>query len=46
MINVGDETLKVVGFFSEAEIVSTFSEPVQPMGVAQMTQGAPAPAVA
>lgn len=30
--NVGDETVKVVGFFSEARIVSTFEEPVQPMG--------------
>jgi quercetin dioxygenase-like cupin family protein len=46
VVNVGDETLKVVGFFSGAEIVSTFSEPVQPIGVAQMVQGAPAPAAA
>ena len=42
--NVGDEILKVVGFFCEAEIESTFAEPVQPMGVSSMTQGAPAPA--
>ena len=30
--NVGEDTLKVVGFFSEARIVSTFEEPVQPIG--------------
>jgi quercetin dioxygenase-like cupin family protein len=38
--NTGDETLKVVGFFCSGEIVSTFDEPLQPMGVAAMTQGA------
>ena len=42
--NTGDETLRVVGFFSEAEIVSTFEEPLQLLGVAQMEQGAPLPA--
>ena len=42
--NTGDETLRVVGFFSEAEIISTFEEPLQPLGVAQMEQGAPLPA--
>jgi mannose-6-phosphate isomerase-like protein (cupin superfamily) len=30
--NTGDERLKVVGFFTEAEIHSTFEEPVQPIG--------------
>ena len=44
LINVGDETVKVVGFFSESEITSTFDEPVQPFGLASMTQGAPVPA--
>ena len=39
--NVGDETLKVVGFFCESEIVSTFAEPLQPLGQAALTQGAP-----
>ena len=39
--NVGTETVKVVGFFSEAEIISTFREPVQPFGVTVMNQGAP-----
>ncbi|MCZ7590201.1 MAG: cupin domain-containing protein [Gaiella sp.] len=43
LVNTGDETLKVVGFFSEAEIVSSFDEPIQPIGAAVLTQGAPAP---
>jgi quercetin dioxygenase-like cupin family protein len=42
--NTGAETLKVVGFFCSGEIVSTFAEPLQPIGVASMTQGAPVPA--
>jgi quercetin dioxygenase-like cupin family protein len=46
LVNVGNETLKVVGFFSESEIVSSFDEPVQPFGVAVLNQGAPAPAPA
>ena len=44
LLNVGTETVKVVGFFSEAEIISTFREPVQPFGVTVMNQGAPAEA--
>jgi quercetin dioxygenase-like cupin family protein len=44
VVNVGTETVKVVGFFSESEIISTFSEPVQPFGVAVLNQGAPPPA--
>jgi mannose-6-phosphate isomerase-like protein (cupin superfamily) len=43
--NVGDERLKVVGFFSESKIISTFAEPVQPVGAAALEQGAPPPAV-
>ncbi len=43
--NIGDETVKVVGFFCEAEVTSTFEEPVQPMGQSQMTL-APVPAAA
>ena len=39
--NTGDEPLKVVGFFCESEIVSTFAEPLQPIGLATMTQGEP-----
>jgi quercetin dioxygenase-like cupin family protein len=41
--NLGDETLKVVGFFADATIVSDFEEPLMPMGVTQMEQGAPQP---
>jgi quercetin dioxygenase-like cupin family protein len=44
--NVGTETVKVVGFFSESEIISSFDEPVQPFGIAVLNQGAPAPAPA
>ena len=43
LVNVGDETVKVVGFFSESEIISSFDEPVQPFGAAVINQGAPAP---
>jgi hypothetical protein len=44
LVNVGDEPVKVVGFFCESEIVSTFDEPIQPIGQAALTQGAPVPA--
>lgn len=44
LVNVGDEPVKVVGFFCEPEIISTFEEPVQPIGYAVLTQGAPPPA--
>jgi quercetin dioxygenase-like cupin family protein len=43
LLNVGKETLKIVGFFSEAEVISTFKEPVQPFGAAIVNQGAPPP---
>ncbi len=39
--NVGDEPVKVVGFFSEPEIISSFDEPVQPIGLSVLNQGAP-----
>ena len=42
--NTGTETLKVVGFFCSADVVSTFVEPLQPMGVTTLTMGAPVPA--
>jgi quercetin dioxygenase-like cupin family protein len=42
--NTGDEPLKVVGFFCESQIVSTFVEPLQPMGVATLTMGELQPA--
>ena len=45
-VNVGRETVKVVGFFSESEITSTFDEPIEPLGMAQVVQGAPVPATA
>jgi quercetin dioxygenase-like cupin family protein len=38
LVNVADETVKVVGFFSGAEITSTFEEPVQPIGQSTMVQ--------
>jgi len=44
LLNVGDETVKVVGFFSESEIISTFKEPMQPIGAAVLNQGALPPA--
>jgi quercetin dioxygenase-like cupin family protein len=42
--NVGSETVKIVGFFSQAEVISTFNEPVQPFGATVLNQGAPPPA--
>ena len=42
--NTGDEPLKVVGFFCESEIVSTFAEPLQPMGLTTLKMGEPPPA--
>ncbi len=41
LVNVGDEPVKVVGFFCEPEIISTFEEPLQPIGQAELNQGAP-----
>ena len=35
--NIGDDTLKVVGFFSEPDVTSTFDEPVQPIGESVLT---------
>jgi quercetin dioxygenase-like cupin family protein len=43
--NVGDTRLKVVGFFSEARIISTFEAILMPAGAAVLEQGAPPPAV-
>ena len=43
VVNVGSGTVKVVGFFSESEIISTFNEPVQPFGATVLNQGAPPP---
>jgi quercetin dioxygenase-like cupin family protein len=44
VVNVGSQTVKVVGFFAESEIISTFNESVQPFGAAVLNQGAPPPA--
>jgi quercetin dioxygenase-like cupin family protein len=44
LVNAGNEPVKVVGFFSESEIISTFNEPVQPIGAEVLNQGAPPPA--
>jgi quercetin dioxygenase-like cupin family protein len=41
LVNIGDEPVKVVGFFTEPEIISTFEEPMQPIGEAALNQGAP-----
>src|SRR5436853_5210912 len=43
--NVGDTRLKVVGFFSESRIISTFEATLMPAGAAVLEQGAPPPAV-
>jgi hypothetical protein len=40
---VGNEVVKIVGFFSESEVISTFKEPVQPIGAEVLNQGAPPP---
>jgi quercetin dioxygenase-like cupin family protein len=39
LINIGDEPVKVVGFFCEAVVTSTFEAPLQPLGVAQPVIG-------
>jgi quercetin dioxygenase-like cupin family protein len=44
IVNDVDETLRVVGFFCESEIVSTFEEPIQPIGLSTIEMGAPVPA--
>ena len=43
VVNVGDQPLKVVGFFSQSEVISTFDEPMQPIGASVLNQGAPSP---
>ena len=41
LVNVGDVPVKVVGFFADSEIISTFDEPMQPIGASILNQGAP-----
>jgi quercetin dioxygenase-like cupin family protein len=43
--NVGETRLKVVGFFRESKVVSTFPEPLLPIGTARPVIGAEPPAV-
>ena len=42
--NIGAGPLKVVGFFGQSEVISTFTEPLQPMGLTTFKQGEPVPA--
>jgi quercetin dioxygenase-like cupin family protein len=45
LINDGDETVTVVGFFREAVVTSVFVEPLQPMGLTALPPlGSPVPA--
>ena len=37
VVNTGNEPLKVVGFFCESEVTSTFEAPLQPIGEATVT---------
>jgi quercetin dioxygenase-like cupin family protein len=43
--NIGDEPLKVVGFFSSAAVITEFEERLAPMREAVLVIGAPAPDV-
>jgi len=43
---LGSEPLKVVGFFAGSTVISTFDEPLEPVGLRVMEQGAPAPVTA
>ena len=42
--NVGTTTLRAIGFFADATIVSTFEDTVEPMHVTEMELGAAQPA--
>jgi len=44
IVNTGDETLKVVGFFCESEVTSEFEEALQPIGETIVKMGEPIPA--
>ena len=41
--NVGEDTLRVVGFFPSAAVVTTFEEVLAPMNLRVMVMGAPPP---
>ena len=44
LIAVGNEPVKVVGFFNDSVVTSTFEDTLQPIGVAQPTMGEGIPA--
>ena len=44
--NVGDTTLRVLGFFSSSTVVATFEEPLRPEGERVAVIGAPGPILA
>ena len=46
LVNVGDEPVKVVGFFSEAFVSSTFEDTLQPLGSKHVAEMAPIPVAA
>ena len=39
LVTVGDEPVKVVGFFCDSVVTSTFDDTLQPIGLAQPTMG-------
>ncbi len=41
--NVGEGNVKVVGFFPAAAVVTTFDQPLQPLGVENFVLGGPMP---
>ena len=43
LINTGEETVRVVGFFSEPMVTSTFEQRLMPMAQASLEQGAAPP---
>ena len=44
LVTVGDQPVKVVGFFCDSVVTSTFEDTLQPIGIAQPTMGQPIPA--
>jgi quercetin dioxygenase-like cupin family protein len=43
LVSAGDETLRVIGFFSASEVTSSFDEAIRPIGARVLIQGAPSP---
>ena len=46
LANIGEDTVEVVGFFSDSHIVSRFEAPLEPIGSATPEMGAADPATA